>query len=248
MGKDPSSELAAVFGHEISQWIIEQANALEKSRTKYCCINALNFLKWGCEIIEISPVVATFCALNATEESVAAFISAAKRHGHPDQAKKIDLHNHKSKALVSIFAARCSSLAKRGNLAIAVAPDRKSLAYRIPCKDRYQYGPLHLSLLRLSSDADKSGEDTILKVGENPEPEELLREIEKVAEARNNLLYATNKGVTPGFKNPEASLLREIKLSLGLIWAAVDICKNPEHHRPFVEQLLQEMTVISDKK
>ena len=110
MKKNDVATSYRILDHEIARWIFDHANNLENGRTKFCSFNALRFLRWAHEIFEVSPIVASFCALNATEEAVAAFISAAKNHGHRKYAKNVNLHNHHSKALVSVFAQRCTQV------------------------------------------------------------------------------------------------------------------------------------------
>ena len=238
-----SSNLGAsleVLDHQVSQWIISNVNSLESCRTKFCSINSLRFLHWAHDIYETSPIVASFCALNATEEAVAAFVAAAKRHGHKQYAKQVNLHNHHSKALVSVFAQRCSRVEKQGSLSIAVSPNREALAFRIPDGNSFRYGDLHLSSFRLYPNNEAPGNGDFL-LGAPPSLEDIQSEIEKVAKARDALLYAKNTGLQTGFKEPQASLLRESQLSLGLIWGAVDIYMNPDQDRHFIDKILEEM-------
>lgn len=241
MENNPVSASLQILEHQFSQLIMANANNLEDCRTKFCSVNSLRFLHWAHETYETSPIVASFCALNATEEAVVAFISAAKKHGHKKYAKQINLHCHRSKALVSVFAQRCSKIAKQGKLSIALYPSRDTLAFRVPNGDEYHYGDLHLSKFRINSKAQAPGD---IELGETPSLEDIQAEVERVAEARNKLLYATNTGIQTGFKDPQASLIRETKLSLGLIWAAVDIYINPDQDRPFIDNILEDMASI----
>tara|TARA_R110002012_G_scaffold144079_2_gene302263 strand:+ start:120 stop:875 length:756 start_codon:yes stop_codon:yes gene_type:complete len=241
------SASSEILEHEVARWIIDNAHNLESCRAKFCSINSLRFLRWAHEVFETSPIVASFCALNATEEAVAAFIAAAKKHGHKQYAKKVNLHNHQSKALISVFAQRCSGVAKQGGLAIAVAPNRDALAFRLPTENDYCYGNLHLSSFRIHPNIETpSGGDITL--GAMPALEELQAEVGKVADARNKLLYATDTGIQTGFKDPQSSLLRETQLSLGLIWATVDMYMNPDRDRPFIDTVLEGMASLNAKE
>lgn len=246
MENNPIRASLEILDHEIAQWILENASNLEDCRTKFCSINSLRFLRWAHDIFDTSPIAASFCALNATEEAVAAFISAAKRHGHEQYAKQVNLHNHQSKALVSIFAARCSGIAEQGSLAFAMTPNKGALAFRLPTENSYHYGSLHLSSFRIypSTGAPDNGD---IVLGDMPSLEDIQGEMKRVAEARNKLLYATDTGIQTGFKNPQSSLLRETKLSLGLIWAAVDMYMNPDQDRPFINTVLEGMASLNTK-
>lgn len=238
MLKQSAGSPSKILGHQVSKWIIDSVDLLENGRAKFCAVNSLRFLHWAIEIFETSPIVASFCTLNATEEAVTAFISAAKKYGHDKSAKQVNLHDHYSKALISVFAQRCSRVAKQGRIAIAVSPSRDVLAFRVPYADSYRYAPLHLSSFRVNPNTE-TPENGKIQLGDMPPLEDLHAEVQRVAEARNQLLYATNSGIQTGFENPEVSLLRDTQLSLGLIWAMVDIYKNPEHDRPFIDQVLE---------
>jgi hypothetical protein len=137
-------------------------------------------------------------------------------------------------------------VAKQGRLGIAVAPNKDALAFRLPTGDGYHYGNLHLSSFRIYPNTDTPNNDDIA-LGDMPTLEELQAEVKKVAEARNALLYATNTGIQTGFIDPQASLLRETQLSLGLIWAAVDMYMNPDQDRPFINKVLEGMVSLNAK-
>lgn len=236
----PFTSSSELLDHEISRWIVGNIDNLE-GRAKFCSYNAIRFLRWANEIFETSHIVASFCALNATEEAVAAFISAAKSHGHKKYAKCVNLHVHQSKALVSVFAQRCSLIAAEGRLAITLNPKADTLAFRVPQGDGFHYGPLHLSTFRIHDGTAKDINDDI-PLGDTPSIEEIENEALRSAEARNKLLYATDRGYQTGFIEPEYEIARNTALSLGLVWAAVDMYMHPDHNRPFVEEILQAIT------
>ena len=247
MESTPLSASVEVFDHDVSKWIISSANSLGNCRAKFCSINSLRFLKWAHEIFPISPIVASFCALNATEEAVVAFIDAAKKHGHKKYANVVNLHDHQDKALISVFAQRCTRAAKQGRLAIAVAPDEDALVFRVPVGDGYRHDKLHLSAFRIYPNRE-SPEPGDIALGGFPTLTELETEVQKVAEARNKLLYATKTGIQSGFKEPQSSLLRETQLSLGLIWATVDLYRNPDQDRPFIDMVLEGMASLKTQR
>lgn len=117
------------------------------------------------------------------------------------------------------------------------------MVFRVLDKNGYRYGPLNLSSFRIHPNNEEA-DNSQIALGSMPPIEDLQAEVRKVAEARNDLLYATNTGVQTGFKSPEASLFRETQLSLGLIWATVDMYMNPDQDRPFINQVLEGMASL----
>lgn len=143
---------SSLLEHDVSKWIVNKISLLDNGRAKFCSFNAVRFLHWANEIFDTSPIVSSFCALNATEEAVAAFISAAKEHGHRDHAKHVNLHNHHSKALVSVFAQRCTNIANQRRLGFALHPNHDKLVFRVQKDGGYHHGDLHLSVFRIHPD------------------------------------------------------------------------------------------------
>ena len=231
---------------EVPGWVVKKIANLE-GRSKFCAYNAIRFLDWADEIFEISPVVASFCAMHATEEAVASFISAAKSHSQLKHAKQVNLHDHLSKALVSILAQRFSNILGKKSFAFAINKSTDSLSFRIPHKNGFHYGDLHLSIFQVSSGDGQIEEDHILS-GDIPPLKELEKAVKKGAEARNKIIYASNTGCPTGFSDPEACMIRETKLSLGLIWAAVDIHLVTDQDVPFVEEMIRQMVKFNSSR
>ncbi|WP_172117546.1 hypothetical protein [Halomonas hibernica] len=236
-GFKSSSEM---LKEEISQWIINKIDKLE-DRAKFSSINAVRFLHWSNDTSDMSPILASFSAMHATEEAVAAFIAAAKVHGHNKYAKKVNLHNHKIKALVSIFAQRMSLILAQGEVSIAIHPKQEALAYRVPTVGGYHYDALHLSSFSIGDEDDEA--NSIL-LGDTPLLEDVANEARRVARLRNDLIYATENGCPTGFINLEYEIARNTALSIGLIWAAVDMYMHPDHNRRIVDQVLSGMAGV----
>lgn len=243
MSKSSMSSSEMLVG-DIGQWIIGKIGKLE-GRAKYSAANAVRFLRWSNDTFDTSPIVAAFCAMHATEEAVSAFISAAKEHGHKKYAKKINLHNHKQKALVSIFAQRTSLLLAQEKVAIAMHPKEDALAYRMQIENGFHYDALHLSSFSIGNNVTEA-EGFLL--GDTPSLDEIASEADRLASLRNKLIYATENGLPSGFINPKYELARNTGLSLGLIWAAVDMCMHPDHDRLIIDQILSGMAQVIPKK
>lgn len=231
--------LSDFLDHQTTKWIEKKIPELQKS-SKFRAHNSIRFLIWADKIFETSPIVAAFCAMHATEEAVACFIEAAKKHGFKEHAKSINLHDHKSKALVSILTQRLSITAEQMNLGFALHIDRDCLACRFPVSEGYEYRDLHLSLFEFPG-SQAIEETPHLNLGEMPTTIDIQAEIEKLAAARNGLLYATSNGFPTGWINPDISLFRDAKLSLGLIWASIDVSQKSKENAPILDYLLSQM-------
>lgn len=232
-----------MLNEEISRWIIGKIDSLE-GRAKFASLNAVRFLHWSNDIFDVSPIISSFAAMHATEEAVSAFISAARVHGHRQHANKINLHNHKSKALISIFAQRISCLLEQGKVSIGIHPKQDVLAYRVPIEGGYHHDALHLSSFGIG---DKGDETNGIPLGDKPSLEDVAKEAAKVAQARNKIMYATENGWPTGFINPEREIVRNTALSIGLIWAAVDMYMYSDHNRLIVDQVLSDMAEVVAK-
>jgi hypothetical protein len=230
-----------IWDHDVSRWILDKVPHLS-TRSKYCAANSIRFARWAGELREVSPPLATFSAIHAVEEAVAAFVWAAKAHGHKRSANEINLRVHESKAVVSIFAKRARQAAASGRLAIAISPDGDCLGYRVPKGDGYRYGELHLSALHIS-DADEDVEG-IEYLGPALFSEEIEAEINKTIGARNGTLYASKDGVPTGFVDAE-DIAESIVMSLGLIWASIDLHRDPEKGGSFVAAMLDGMIEVN---
>lgn len=232
-----------ILNEEISLWIISKIDSLE-GRAKFSSLNAVRFMHWSNDAFNVSPIVASSTAMHATEEAVAAFIAAAQVHGHKKYANKINLHSHKLKALISIFAQRMSLLLAQGKVSIAIHPKQDVLAYRVPTEEGYHYDALHLSSFNIGS---KDEEVNGIPLGGTPSLEDVAKEADRVSQVRNKIMYATDNGLPTGFIHPEYEIARNTALSIGLIWAAVDMYMHPDHNRLIVDQVLSGMTEVMVK-
>lgn len=228
-----------LLDHDVSKWIVGKIDKLQ-GRARFCSYNAVRFLHWADDIFETSHLVASYCAMNATEEAVAAFISSAKENGHKSSGAKVNLHAHPNKAMVSIFAQRCTIIANKAKLAIQVHKPTDSLAFRVPKGEGYHYGHLHLSTFQIGTSGSNEIDNGIM-LGDMPSLEDIENEAQLTHQKRNSLLYATDSGVSSGFIRPDYEIARNTALSLGLIWAAVDMYMHPEQDRPLIEEILPHL-------
>ena len=214
-------------------------------RAKFRASNALRSLQWANRISDSGmPIPACFCALHATEEAVAAFISCAKEYGYAD-AKMINIKDHAAKATVSLLAHKSSMILLQHQVAVAVNPKTETLAARYVVDGQTHYDDASAKLFHFIDDKQQRRsnfyDELVSMFGSVTE----LKEAVKLGqEARNAIFYATSTGYPTGFDEPDASLARECQLSLGLIWVALDIKRNDGELIPIVEQALQTAKIV----
>jgi hypothetical protein len=229
-----------------SQWVLARIDKLQ-GRAKYCAFNAVRFLRSADNILVHEPIAAAFCAMHATEEAVASVICSAKTNGYSGLAKSVNIRDHKQKAVVSLFAESCVAFVQDHQPAIAYHPEKDILAIRVSTSDGFQYNDLSLSVFGFNSNLENKSLDNITQVFVNRflSRENLMKEIENAADLRNKILYASNTGYPSGFTDPEQALHRAAQLTIGLVWAAVDMVVNSGVQQPIVKQILSAIIDVS---
>ena len=237
-------ESTAYLQHEISTFIFEEINQIPKGRAKYCAQNSVRFIHWAHQIYEISPIIATFNAMHATEEAVTAFVSAAKINGYAMQAKKLNVHNHTEKAVVAVYAQRLSQVIENAEIAFALNPQSRSIALRTGSPPNVQYhSELTLSLFSTEDDMGKT------EIGNLPTMDEALLEERRRANIRNALMYASEDGYPDGFLDPIDAMSHETKLTLGLLWATLDIQNSSSQRCGLIEEIFNQLvSVVPEQK
>ena len=235
-----------ILEHEIAHWLQRRAAADLKGRALACSINARNFLVRAEKIAKDSTIVSYFCATHATEEAVAAFVSACKSAGYPE-AKAINLHDHKNKASVSAFAQFISGHLHDTGLSIAHRPDDDVLVARIPDGDEIQYFPLGLHLFTFNEDRQSETHKNAFEGFSSlfGSPEDMRRHIVTRSTFRDRALYASKGGAPAMSIDVLARQLQDHTfLTLGLIWAAIDVVSHRERE-PFVIQVLGAINEVN---
>lgn len=225
-------------------WIDNQKDELP-DRAKFRAFSAIRSLLWADRIFDAGmPIPACFCALHATEEAVAAFVSCAKQCGYSD-AKSINIKDHAAKYTVSLMAQKISSILLQYQVAIAHNPNTESLAARYVVDGQTLHKEASMKLIHYHDGQGKISPDFYNELVDMFDDVTALKKaVKKGQEARNNIFYATSTGYPSGFDKPEESLARECRISLGLIWAALDIKKNKGETIPFFEQALKTANIV----
>lgn len=190
------------------------------------------------------PIPACFCALHATEEAVAAFISCAKECGY-DEAKNINIMDHAAKATVSLLAQKVSGILLHYKVAVALDTKTQTLATRYIVDGQTHYNEASTKLFHYRDDKENALPDfydELVKMF--GDVNELKKAVKVGQEARNTIFYASSKGYPTGFDDPSESLARECQLTLGLIWGAIDLTRNADQKIPFIEQALQTANIV----
>lgn len=239
------SEIDQIMQLEAARWISEKINELPDS-AQFRAASAIRSLQWADANYEAGMhIPAAYFALHATEEAIASFICCAKACGYGDDAK-INLRDHQAKATISLLAQRLSHLLAAYQLAIAVQPDNDMLVARFTVDDEVRYAEASTNLFHFTDGkvGDRKPDFLDEIVREFAEIGELKKAVNDGQEARNIILYATDIGLPTGFLDPQVSLRRECQLSLGLIWAAIDVARNRDVTIAFVAQALRTANMV----
>ncbi len=238
------SVIDEIMQRESAAWIDSQIKELP-DRGKFRASSALRSLRWANGIFDAGmPIPACFCALHATEEAVAAFISCAKECGY-DEAKGINIMDHAAKATVSLLAQKVSGILLHYEYAVAVDPKTQTLATRYIVDGQTHYNEASTKLFHYRDDEENvlpDFYDELVKMF--GDVSELKKAVRVGQEARNTIFYASSEGYPAGFDDPSESLDRECQLTLGLIWGAIDLTKNAGQKIPFIEQALRTANIV----
>lgn len=234
--------MKALIDHPVADWVYRRSNERLSGRALSCAINARNHLVRAQLIADhgISNTVAYFCATHATEEAVAAFIASAKEHGYRKLAGKVNVRDHAQKAVAAAYAQIIAGYAQDLKLAVAHDPETDDVMARVRIGDADAVYPLRLRLFSFN----KNGEDPSSSAAFDafaslfPSTEEMVERIHKRANFRDQALYAGDEG-GPALtrKQLEEGLREHTFLTLGFIWAAMDVISHTEQE-PFVVQTL----------
>ncbi|RKF17719.1 hypothetical protein D6851_15790 [Altericroceibacterium spongiae] len=230
---------------DVAKWITHQIEDLPDAG-KFRASSAIRSLDWASKNYASGmPIPATYFALHATEEAVAAFVSCAKKRGYGNDAK-INLRDHKAKATVSLLAQKTCDFVSSFDPAIALNPDLNQIVARFTVDGQVHYQPASTNLFHFTQGKDGDRKEDFFDelVEDFGNIETLKKTVIKGQEARNEILYATDKGYPTGFIHPEESLRRECLLTLGLIWAALDIVRSERGSIALIVQALRTATLV----
>jgi len=230
---------------DAAKWINRRIEDLPDS-AKYRAYSAIRSLQWASRNYEAEmPIPAAYFALHATEEAVAAFVSSAKECGYGEDAK-INLRDHRAKATVSLLAQKTSNFLSDFAPSVAVHADSDRLVARFVVNGEIRYDEASVRLFHFTESSDGGRKEDFLEelVQAFGDIGELKEAVVTGQEARNRIIYATGKSLPTGFVAPEASLRRECQLTLGLIWAAIDMTRSDRGGMTFIAQALRTARLV----
>lgn len=235
---------------ETANWISTEAFNLLVGRPKYCAINAWQYLINADKIAHFSPNLSLFCATHATEEAVSAFIASAKLNGYRNEAKDINIRDHLHKTVIWTFARAVANHVQDLRFAFALHPEENDLYARLDRGNGPEYHPLHLGLISYNPDNADHSSDRAFEVFmlEFADDDEMLKVINRQTEIRNDTIYASKNGVpaiTPKMLN--MGLKEHTIITIGLIWAAMDMARHDCHKTALVTQALGAAKRLTEK-
>lgn len=229
---------------EPAQWVDAQILSLP-DRAKFRAANAIRSLSWASEIYKTGlPIPSAYFALHAVEEAVAAFVSCAKIYSYGSDAN-INLKDHRQKAVASLIVQTVGILLESWEIGTAVHPESGKIIVRYTANGEVHHRVATTKLIDvLNADGELAADffDQIEKKFEDTE--KLKIEVGWHQNIRNQLIYADKDSLPTGFINPEPELRRACMLTLGLLWASIDIKDHGKDHIPFVEQALRTANIV----
>lgn len=173
---------------------------------KHFARHALHHLKRAWEIKCIDPEMAVFRAITAEEEAATAIFHSLKRHKYPN-AEKLNQRNHVHKAAVRVmFNAIKRGLATSGvensepqiQIDSNATPRRFQLGIKLPSEGGPPLGaicipPLNFSLKK--NGIEFNFMEQLEEIATEKGAKEVIDLMNKEANARNQLLYASTAGI-----------------------------------------------------
>jgi len=233
-----------IMSHDSAKWINQKIEELPDC-AKFRASNSIRALNWASRIYEIHlPIPANFCALHASEEAVAAFISCAKECGYGEDAK-IDIRNHREKAVVSLLVEKIINFIQVYSPAIGYKEDTDSIAVRLKIDGEYKYRDAAIDILHFNNEKQETVEDFYDALKQSfGEIGNLKKAVLNGQQARNRIFYSDDKGYPSGFNDPIQSLERESQIALGLIWATIDMNRQKGTQVPLIAQALRTANLV----
>lgn len=239
-------DIDEILNLDVARWITTKIKELPSSG-RFRAASAIRSLNWAHAIYSADMAIpAAYFALHATEEAVASFISCAKECGYGADAK-MNLRDHQVKATVSLLAEKVSNLLAPAQPGIAVQPQNDTLVARliIDGQDRF-YDKASTKIIHFTDGKSANPRSDFFNelIQEFKDIDELKQAVIAGQEARNKIMYATADGLPTGFIDPQVALRRECLLTLGLIWAGIDIVRHKDEQIPLIVQALRTANMV----
>ncbi|MDN7143872.1 hypothetical protein KC131_24820 [Pseudomonas sp. JQ170] len=231
------------------------------AQVKWSGMNAFEYLKSANDLVTSHPNLAAFSAICAEEEAAAALIHSVKTLRYPG-AKKIKFTSHPHKHAVFVFVRLVVEWYQSHqqipdwpfrSLVLKIAPEGKRLALHIvlPFKAHpfavTPYPPLNLRVEGASS-LESVLIEHMAEFLKTTEVDRVRSMIEKAATYRNELLYASSKGLPVPEGNVDQFITHQLE-KVAILLTAVGLIdpwgKHP--HSPIVTTCIALLVKFMDR-
>ena len=233
---------------------IESAILNTPARGKHSARNAMRHIKKAWLIREIDREMAVFRAITAEEEAATAIFHSLKRHKYAG-ADQLNPYNHVHKAALSPFFLAIGSVLSvfnRENLNPQVLFDTKveppKIKVRVLTPDKMHYvypdPPLHYTLKRDGKIYDFS--DELKMISGSDQAKAIDKQIRKLANERNELLYAHQDGILT-FTEPVDDIIKSQQGKVFVFLTVYLLIDQYPEHQSFVQQALNAFLLVLGK-
>ncbi len=196
----------SVIEEEIDKEIIKCIDETAKGLTRSCARNAIHHLERAWKLKDIDPEMAIFRSITAEEEAATAIFIALKEKGY-DNAKKLKFKNHAYKqALEPFIRSICTFSEKFSKVSGFPFGEKFQLKIEGEGKEKklslsfyYMQGtvtaipPLEFEIKL--DDKPYHFDNELLEITSGKSRNDVVKHIEKIANLRNEILYAQPAGI-----------------------------------------------------
>lgn len=129
--------------------------------------------------------------------------------------------------------------------ALAASNENPHLTIRITQNEETEYSVLSTECFNVFVNGKPSLKNDILSTLDGEK--DIIDRILFIQNARNDILYAANDGYPVGFTDPIEAAKRDAYISLGLMWAAIDIFEIKDKKVPLAEEFIKLVIEYSAK-
>lgn len=216
-----------IFEDELDKALFACINENAKGHSKHCARNAIHHLERAWKLKEIDPEMAVFRAITAEEEAATAIFLALKEQGY-ENADKIKFKKHSYKQALEPFLRGIGKFADKWSKEPGFPFGEKYLLIlegggkekRLSISFYFQNGmitcipPLGFSVK--INDRIYYFEKELLEITSGTNREDIVKHVERIANKRNELLYAQPNGI-PSVSNIDNFLSKRREVVIGFL-------------------------------
>ena len=226
-----------------SQWVYRHAMSTLRGHALGAAKNTFSYIERSHFVSSKYPSLAYFCITHATEEAVVSLIQTAKQTGYESDIKKFNHTVHRHKAVVTYFAQQIGDLLTDMSFELSFSEEKDHMLFRESRSNPPAGGLLKLSAFKfLDDDGNIDHENPTMLLDEiKKDKAKTVEYIVELSKFRDRALYATDThqpGISP--ESMKTQLLLHTKLTLGIIWAAIELHKE-EAPLPSIQRVLRDI-------